>query len=174
MSFVIAAPEMMTSAASDLATIGSNLSAAHMVAAARTTSVIPAAADEVSASIAQLFSQHAQGNQALAAQAAAFHDQFAHNLATGAFSYTSIENAIINDLQNAVNDAGAYLLGTVGQQGRAEGLLPQIAADILVAEYSTGLGPLFLPLDIPLLPFLLLYLLESPMGLIPTIGLGFA
>jgi hypothetical protein len=113
MSFVIAAPEMMTSAASDLATIGSNLSAAHMVAAARTTSVIPAAADEVSASIAQLFSQHAQGNQALAAQAAAFHDQFAHNLATGAFSYTSIENAIINDLQNAVNDAGAYLLGTL-------------------------------------------------------------
>jgi hypothetical protein len=50
---------MMTSAATDLATIGSNVNAAHMVAAARTTSVIPAAADEVSAGIAQLVSQHA-------------------------------------------------------------------------------------------------------------------
>ena len=44
MSYVIAAPEMMTSAAADLATIGSNVSAAHMAAAARTVAVIPAAA----------------------------------------------------------------------------------------------------------------------------------
>jgi hypothetical protein len=58
MSYVIADPEMMTAAAADLATIGSNVDAAHMVAAARTTSVIPAAADEVSAGIAQLFSSH--------------------------------------------------------------------------------------------------------------------
>ena len=34
MSYVIAAPEMMTSAATDLATIGSDLSAAHTAAAA--------------------------------------------------------------------------------------------------------------------------------------------
>jgi len=59
MSYVIAAPEIMTSAASDLATIGSNLSAAHTAAAARTLAVMPAAADEVSVSIAHLFSQHA-------------------------------------------------------------------------------------------------------------------
>ena len=42
MSYVIAALEMMTSAASDLAAIGSNVDAAHAAAAARTTSVIPA------------------------------------------------------------------------------------------------------------------------------------
>jgi hypothetical protein len=41
MSYVIAAPEIMTSAATDLATIGSNVSAAHMVAAARTVAVLP-------------------------------------------------------------------------------------------------------------------------------------
>ena len=58
MSYVIAAPEMMTSAATDLATIGSTLSAAHMTAALPTAAVIPAAADEVSASIAHLFSQY--------------------------------------------------------------------------------------------------------------------
>jgi hypothetical protein len=58
MSYVIAAPEMMTSAATDLATIGSDLSAAHSVAAARTTAVIAAAEDEVSTAIAALFSSH--------------------------------------------------------------------------------------------------------------------
>jgi hypothetical protein len=41
MSYVIAAPEMMTSAATDLATIGSNLSAAHIAAAAPTLAVLP-------------------------------------------------------------------------------------------------------------------------------------
>jgi hypothetical protein len=66
MSYVIAATEMMTAAATDLATIGSNLSAAHTAAAAPTVAVLPAAADEVSASIAHLFSAHAQNYQALA------------------------------------------------------------------------------------------------------------
>jgi hypothetical protein len=90
----------MTSAAADLASIGSNVSAAHMVAAAPTVAVLPAAADEVSASIAHLFSQHAANYQALAAQAAAFNDQFVQRLSAGAFSYASIENAITSFLQN--------------------------------------------------------------------------
>jgi hypothetical protein len=91
----------MTSAASDLATIGSNVSAAHMVAAARTTAVIPAAADEVSASIAHLFSQHAASYQALAGRAAAFQEQFAQHLSAGAFSYTDVEAALAAFLQNS-------------------------------------------------------------------------
>jgi hypothetical protein len=93
MSQLIVAPEMMTSAASDLATIGSNVSAAHMLAAAPTTSVIPAAADEVSASIAHLFSQHAASYQAQADQAAAFNDQFVQNLTASAHSYAATEAA---------------------------------------------------------------------------------
>jgi len=100
MSFVIAAPEMMTAAATDLATIGSNVSAAHMAAAAPTVAVIPAAADEVSASIAHLFSAHAQEYQALAAQAAAFNDQFVQHLTAGAFSYAGIEAALASFLQD--------------------------------------------------------------------------
>jgi hypothetical protein len=91
----------MTSAAADLATIGSNVNAAHIVAATRTTSVIPAAADEVSASIAHLFSQHAASYQALAGQAAAFQEQFVQHLAAGAFSYADIEAAIASLLQDA-------------------------------------------------------------------------
>jgi PE family len=76
MSFVIAAPEFVTAAASDVANIGSTISAANAAAAGRTTAVIPAAADEVSAAITSLFNAHAQGFQAFSAQAAAFHDQF--------------------------------------------------------------------------------------------------
>jgi PE family len=91
MSFVSAAPEMMTSAAADLATIGSDLSAAHTAAAASTVVVMPAAADEVSAAISAVFGSYAQGYQALADRAAAFHDQFGQTLRAGAASYVSAE-----------------------------------------------------------------------------------
>ena len=91
--YVIAAPEMMTAAATDLATIGSDLSAAHTAAAAPTTGLIPAAADEVSAGIAHLFSQYGGGFQALAGKASVFHDQFVQNLKASAGAYTSAEAA---------------------------------------------------------------------------------
>jgi hypothetical protein len=91
MSYVIAAPEFMTSAASDLATIGANIDAAHMVAAAPTTGVLAAAEDEVSAAIAALFSAHGQRFQALGAQWAAFHEQFVQALTAGAGSYVGAE-----------------------------------------------------------------------------------
>jgi hypothetical protein len=91
MPYLIAAPEMMTAAAADLAAIGSNVSAAHMVAAARTTSVVPAAADEVSAAIASVFANHAQAFQGLAGQAAAFNDQFVQSLKSGGAAYAQTE-----------------------------------------------------------------------------------
>ena len=93
MSFVIAAPEMIASAATDLATIGSNLSAAHTAAAASTTGIVAAAEDEVSAAIAAVFSAHGQSFQALGAQAAAFHEQFVQALTAGAGSYVGAEAA---------------------------------------------------------------------------------
>jgi hypothetical protein len=102
MSYVIAAPEVMTSAAADVAAIGANVNAAHMAAAARTTSVLPAAADEVSAAIASVFANHAQAFQGLAGKAAAFNDQFVQHLAAGAFSYSSIEAAIVPRLEAAI------------------------------------------------------------------------
>jgi hypothetical protein len=73
MSYVIAAPELITTAATDLANVGSMLNAAHAAAATQTTGVLAAADDEVSAAIAAVFSAHGQGFQALSAQAAALH-----------------------------------------------------------------------------------------------------
>jgi hypothetical protein len=92
MSAVIAAPELIEAAATDVAAIGSTVEAAHAAAALPTLAVTPAAADEVSAAIAQLFSQHAQDYQAVAAEAAAFHGQFVQNLTSSAAAYASIED----------------------------------------------------------------------------------
>ncbi len=91
MAYVVADPEMMTAAASDLATIGFDVSAAHLVAAARTTSVIPAA-DEVSAAIANLVSTHAHAFQAMAQSASTFHQQFTNKINAAAASYPSAES----------------------------------------------------------------------------------
>lgn len=93
MPYLTATPEVIASAATGLAGIGSNLSAAHAAAAAQTLAVSPAAADEVSVTIANFFSRHAQQYQAQAGQAAAAQEQFVQQLAKGAGSYAAAEAA---------------------------------------------------------------------------------
>ncbi|MEK0462592.1 PE family protein, partial [Mycobacterium ulcerans] len=83
MSYVVAIPDMLASAAADVAGIGSSVGAANTAAVGATTGVMAAADDEVSVAIAALFSGHGQAYQAISAQAAAFHDQFLRAL-TGA------------------------------------------------------------------------------------------
>ena len=65
MSFVTTLPEMLASAAGDLQSIGSAVAAGNMAAAAPTTGVVPAAADEVSALTAAHFAAHADLYQAI-------------------------------------------------------------------------------------------------------------
>jgi hypothetical protein len=158
MPFVIAVPEMMTAAATDLATIASNVSAAHMVAAAPTLAVLPAAADEVSASIAHLFSQHAASYQALAGQAAAFNDQFVQHLTAGAFSYASTEafNVTISG-QPPLDFLASLPLGIITEVTM---LPPQQALVFFLA----------LPIEIPVLFLLDVYLYYNPV----TITVPFA
>jgi hypothetical protein len=50
---------MVAAAATDLARVGSSISAANAAAATQTTAVVAAGADEVSAGIAALFGAHA-------------------------------------------------------------------------------------------------------------------
>src|SRR6516162_19304 len=120
MSFVAAAPEIMTSAAKDLADIGSALTAANRAAVTQTTGVLSAAEDEVSAAIAALFSAHGQGFQALSAQAAAFHEQFVQALTAGAGSYVSAEAA--NAYAVAASGGAAQSIGNL--------LLSQLVSNI--------------------------------------------
>jgi PE family len=93
MSFVTTQPEALNSAATSLGGIGSSLNAQNAAVAAPTTGVVPAAADEVSALTAAQFAAHAQLYQAVAAQAAAIHEQFVNTLATSSASYAATEAA---------------------------------------------------------------------------------
>lgn len=93
MSFVTTQPEALAAAAGSLQTIGSTLNAQNAAAAAPTTGVVPAAADEVSALTAAQFSAHAQMYQAVSAQAAAIHELFVNTLGTSSGSYAVTEAA---------------------------------------------------------------------------------
>ena len=93
MTFVTTQPEMLTAAASQLQGIGTAITAQNEAAAASTTGVIPAAADEVSALTAAQFANHAQTYQAVSAQAAAMHEMFVRILSASAGSYASTEAA---------------------------------------------------------------------------------
>ncbi|MCN4317824.1 PE family protein [Mycobacterium tuberculosis] len=138
MSFVIAAPEFLTAAAMDLASIGSTVSAASAAASAPTVAILAAGADEVSIAVAALFGMHGQAYQALSVQASAFHQQFVQALTAGAYSYASAEAAAVTPLQQLVDvinapfrsALGRPLIGNgangkpgTGQDGGAGGLL---------------------------------------------------
>jgi len=93
MSFVTTQPEALSAAATSLQGIGSGLNAQNAAAAAPTTGVVPAAADEVSALTAAQFAAHAQLYQAVSQQAAAIHEMFVNTLGTSAGSYAATEVA---------------------------------------------------------------------------------
>ena len=109
MSFMSVVPEVMTDAAGNFASLGSTISAAHAAAAAPTTGVLAAAADEVSTAIAATFSQHASAYQVLSAQAAAFHTQLVQTLDAGSAAYAAAEAANVNPLQTLEQDVLAVI-----------------------------------------------------------------
>ncbi|ORB47837.1 PE family protein, partial [Mycobacterium persicum] len=134
MSFLIATPEMLAAAASDLSGISGAINAANAAAAGQTLGILAAGADEVSAAVAALFGAYAQQYQALSAQATNFHDQFVQALSAGGLSYVAAEAANAQQaLLTVVNAPTQTLLGrpligegtagALGQPGGAGGLL---------------------------------------------------
>src|ERR1700757_176011 len=118
MSFVTVGPEALAASASDLTRLVCTISAANAAAAAPTTGLLAAGADEVSAAIASLFGAHGQAYQALSAQATDFHQQFVQLMAAGAGQYASTEAANANplvaieqDLLGVINAPTQALLG---------------------------------------------------------------
>ncbi|OBI66264.1 PE-PPE domain-containing protein [Mycobacterium sp. E796] len=91
MSDLITVPETLASTAADVQNIGSAINAAGTNAAARTTGLLAAAQDEVSAAIANLFGAYGAEYQALLAQAAGFHSQFTQAMAAAAAAYAQAE-----------------------------------------------------------------------------------
>jgi hypothetical protein len=125
-SFLFGAPGALASAASDLAGIGSTLSTANAAAAAPTTGVLASAADEVSAQVAALLSEHGLGYQQISSQLAAFHEQFVQTLSAGATAYANAEANAVQTLTDAVNAPAAAMLahpliGSAASAGAAGG-----------------------------------------------------
>lgn len=171
MSYLVAVPDMLASAATDVEGIGSSLTAATAAAAGPTTAVAAAGGDEISAAIAALFSSHAQAHQALSAEAAAFHTQFVRALTGAANAYASAEAANAAPLRTLVHDA-LDLVNAPASRGAA-------------ADVALILGPSGFP--IPPIPYLnaanKLYIqvfhpgatpvpLTTPEGLYPVTGVN--
>ncbi|OBH86692.1 MULTISPECIES: PE family protein [unclassified Mycobacterium] len=93
MSFVTTQPEALAAAAGNLQSIGAALNAQNAAAAAPTTGVVPAAADEVSALTAAQFCAHGQMYQAVSGQASAIHEMFVNTLSMSSGSYAVTEAA---------------------------------------------------------------------------------
>jgi PE family len=93
MLYVTTQPEALSATAANLAGIGAMMSAQNSAAAAPTTDVVPAAADQVSALAATQFAVHAQMYQAISAQAEAIHQQLVSTLENNATSYAAAEAA---------------------------------------------------------------------------------
>lgn len=150
MSFVTIAPEYVEAAAHDLAGIGSSLSEATSAAAAPTTGLAPAAADEVSAALAALFGNHGQEFQALAARASAFHEQFVSLMNSGAGAYlgTDVANAAqtlqtvtapAQSAESAVAGIGQQVGGAVtALRGGGTAALAQSVTGFQAAALGTG------------------------------------
>ncbi|KAA1249314.1 PE domain-containing protein [Mycobacterium simiae] len=93
MSFLTTQPEELSAAAGKLETIGEVMSAENVAAAAPTTGVLPAAADEVSALQASLFTAYGTLYQQVSAEAAVMYDMMVNTLGVSAGTYAAAEAA---------------------------------------------------------------------------------
>jgi hypothetical protein len=126
MSFLTALPEELQAVATQLAAITTSLTAQNAGAAAPTTTIIPAAADPVSAQQAAIFAAYGTLYQQIAAEAQTIQEQYASTLGLSSSTYSSTETA--NASQALLSSSGGnpldiiqFLLGGTG-------------------NYSTGLG----------------------------------
>lgn len=117
MSFVLAAPEALFTAAANLTDVGSALNKATTAATGQTNSVLAAAADEVSTQIASVFSEHGQEFAQLNAQASSFRDRFIQALTASAQTYAAAEAKATQTLSGA----SAALAGAVSNAAKPIG-----------------------------------------------------
>jgi hypothetical protein len=148
MSDVTAVPGAISAAATHVAAIGSTVDAAHVTAAATTVSVVPAAADEVSSGIANLFSGFAKEYQTVAGQASAFQQQFVQHLHASAGSYSAAESvnaaAMVSGAESTLSGIAAIpgqltseINGMFAFASSAFQLFVGIIYELLVFGYTT-------------------------------------
>jgi len=165
MSYLTAQPDLMASAAADLEEIRSAIGTASSAAAGRTTSLVAAARDEVSAATAALFNAYAAEYQAVVAQASSFHDHMVQLLASSGLAYaeTEIANAASSEL-GALTAPFRSLLG-----GGGGGATPAAGIVDLVLGASGYPIPWQIPAYITELPIVYLDQLWNPPNVFGTI-----
>jgi PE-PPE domain-containing protein/PE family protein len=109
-AYLIAQPQVMAAAAADVAALHTAINGATAAAASGTTNVAAMAGDEVSEAIKTLFNGFAEEGQAVIAQAAVFHSEFAQALASAGSAYANAEAANFSALTAPLRSAAASLL----------------------------------------------------------------
>lgn len=125
MSYVVAAPEAITGAAENLASIDSALGDVTAATAAATTELAPAAADEISLAISRLFGSYGHDFSDVAAQLRSYHRDFIDLVNSGAAAYTDAET-----------DATALL-------ATARAPIQSLLADVPTAASSLGVSNVY-------------------------------
>lgn len=110
MSFVTTQPAELAAAAGKLEAIGSTMDAQNAAALAPTTTgVVPAAADEISALQASLFTAYGTLYQKINADAAAMYQTFVHTLGVSAGTYEATEAANSSVTAMPLSDAASLV-----------------------------------------------------------------
>ncbi len=135
MSYVLTQPEVVVTAAADVAAIGTTINEAGAAAAGKTTGVVAAAADEVSAATADVFNAHAQEWQQVLGRATAFHSEFAQALAAAGNAYAGAEAAVLGALA-----AGGSPLAATGGAGALTAMTKAAMTDPPVTFVMDGSG----------------------------------
>ncbi|MCV7099384.1 PE family protein, partial [Mycobacterium palustre] len=117
MSFLTTIPEELLAAAAQLEGIGNSLTAQNAGAAAPTTAIAPAAADQVSTLQAAIFSTYGTIYQQIAAEAQAIQQQFVSTLglSSGTYSQTEAANvAAATPVDNFISQLSSLFGGPLG------------------------------------------------------------
>ncbi|BBX74219.1 PE domain-containing protein [Mycobacterium shinjukuense] len=116
MSFLTTQPEELAAAAGKLAAIGSAMTAQNAASAAPTTTgVFPAAADEVSALQASLFTAYGTLYQQVSAEATALYEMFVNTLQVSAGTYAATEAANSSAAASPLSGLSSILAAAPGQ-----------------------------------------------------------
>jgi PE-PPE domain/PE family len=123
MTGLLTEPQLINTAAANVAEIRSAIGAAKAAAAGPTTGVAAAAADEVSAAAAKLFGSYAQEYQAVLNQASILHEDFAAALASVGNAYAAAEAANASAISGALGQLTAPVRSLLGGGGATPALL---------------------------------------------------
>ncbi|QLL05864.1 PecA family PE domain-processing aspartic protease [Mycobacterium vicinigordonae] len=103
MSALLVTPDLLSTATTELANIGTTVHLSNTSAFVGTTGLAAASADEISVALASMFTEYGQQYQALAQQFAASYEQFLPRLLEAAQAYAAAETAIVNHLASSAS-----------------------------------------------------------------------